>query len=172
MIRIWVLAIVVSVLVAAPCSGAVQKTPPLFDQLHQAILEQEPKWQIERKVNPNSRHMSIYLKAGKNRIALMVDILGSDKEAAERFENWDREISDTSLQTPIEANRVKNSLPLLGDENHLWASPSHKAATILFRKKNAFVMVIGSFENDVKSFALLVSDQLAATQQALAADSP
>jgi hypothetical protein len=67
------------------------------------------------------------------------------------------------LQTPMEANRVKSSLPSLGDENHLWASPSHTAATILFRKKNAFVMVIGSFEDAVKRFAQLVSDQLAAT---------
>lgn len=172
MIRIWVHAIVVSVVVAAPSSGAVQKTPPLFDQLHQLILEREPKWQIERKVNSNSKHTSIYLKSAKNRIALMVDILGSDKEAAQMFENWDREISDPSLQTPIEANRVKSSLPLLGDENRLWASPSHKAATILFRKKNAFVMVIGSYENDVKRFARLASDQLAATQQAPGADSP
>ena len=163
MIRIWVLTIVVSVLVSARFAGAVQKTPPLFDHLHQAILEQEPKWQIERKVNPESKYMSIRLKSGKNRIALMLDILGSDKEAAEMFKNWDREISHPTLQTPIEANRVKSSLPSLGDENHLWSSPSHKGATILFRKKNTFVMVFGSFENDVKRFALLVSNQLAAT---------
>src|SRR5258707_1218758 len=110
-IRIWVLAMVVSVLASAPYSWAAQKTSPLFYRLHQALQEQEPKWQIQRKANPNSKYMSIYLKSGKNRIALMVELLGSDKEAAEMFENWDREVSDPSLQTPIEANRVKSSLP-------------------------------------------------------------
>ena len=163
MIRILIPVILVSILLSALYSAAAQETQPLFEHLQQAILEREPKWQIERKVNSNSRHMSIYLKSGKKRIALMVDILRSDQQAADMFESWVREISDPSLQTPLEANRVKTSLPSLGDENHLWASPSHTAATILFRKKNAFVMVFGSVEDDVKRFALLVSDHLAAT---------
>jgi hypothetical protein len=162
MLRFSTLTIVMSLLLSASSSTAAQDIQPLFSHLQQAILEREPKWRIERKVASNSKHMSIYLKSGKNRIALMVKILRSDKEAADMFEGWARELSDPTLQTPMESKHVKISLPSLGDQNYLWTYKS-RAASILYRQKNAFVMVTGTSDLAVKRFAQLVSDQLAAT---------
>ena len=162
MLRFSILMIVMSVVLAASPSAASQDTRPLFSHLQQVILEREPNWTIQRKVSSNSTHISIYLKSGKNRIALMVEILPSDKEAAGMFESWNRELSDPSLQTPMESKHVKISLPAFGDQNYLWTSKS-RAASILFQQNNAFVMVTGTSDVAVRRFAQLVSDQLAAT---------
>ena len=156
----------VALLFGIAISGALlavaQDCRTLTAQLDRLRQEREPAWTVARKGVVDANYASVHLKAGKERIGIMIMILRSAEEATECFKSWNNEISDPELQTPIEANRLKGSIAELGDQNYLWSCPSHTAATILFRQRNAFVMVIGTSENAAQRFALLVAEQLAA----------
>ncbi len=144
---------------ASVCVSA-QDSQTLFSQIERASQEREPKWKIHRKI-VTPKYVSVWWKAGKPYVRASIQILSSEKAAADTFEGFDSEISE-GCEVSVTSGYSKTEIPNLGDKNYLW---SHRkgGASILFRKGNVFVLLIAPSVEAAKSFAQLVAEQLPAT---------
>ena len=134
----------------------------MFSDVERVFKEKERAWKVERTYptrtsDPVTR--GIVFRLGKNQASVEIAIWKREQDAAEVFAGDSLAFDNTAGK-----KKVKSTLPMFGDENHVWTNPHSTAwPMIKFRKRNVNVTVYAPSLVIGKRFARHVLDQLAAS---------
>jgi hypothetical protein len=139
-----------------------QEKPELFSKIEQVFKEKEPAWKIERVNTGESSdpaRQSIVFRSDEGQASVDVTIWKREKDAREVF-------AAESLAFDNRAGKrmVKDTLPKLGDENHVWTPRGSTAWPMLtLRKGKVNVTVFAPSVAVAKRFAQHVLEQIPAS---------
>ncbi len=155
-----------------PGGIGAQGKPELFSKVDRVFREKEPEWKVEELIPGDTSDpviQRIIFRSRRGRASVDISIWRWEKDARDVFtaesfaiDNGTAFVSE-SLGRKIEDNMIKNDLPELGDENHMWTYKSYpRWVTIQFRKGNVIVRIDSPSEGATKRFARHVFEQMAA----------
>jgi hypothetical protein len=138
---------------------APQEVDNLFSKVDHVFQQKEPAWKIER-VYPTSTsdpvtHGVVY-RSKMGQAAIDVSVWRREQDARDVFSGLVIAFDNTAGN-----QKLKRSLPNVGDENYMWTNPRNTAwPTIKFRKGRILVTVFAPNVTIAKRFADHVLKQI------------
>lgn len=144
-----------ALIVCCSFNALAQEKPKLFSNIERVFREREPAWKVER-IYPGNTTEGIVFRSGKNQATVEIAIWKSEHDAQDVFAG-----ESLAFDNAGGKKKVKNILPMLGDENHMWTNRGSTAwPVIMFRKKNVNVTVFAPSVTIGKRFAQYVLEQI------------
>jgi hypothetical protein len=139
-----------------------QEKPELFSKIERVFKEKEPAWKVERinaGESSDPARQSIVFRSEEGQASVDVTVWEREKDAREVF-------AAEALAYDNRAGKrmVKDTLPKLGDENHIWTHHGSTAWPMLtLRKGKVNVTVFAPSVAVAKRFAQHVLEQMPAS---------
>jgi hypothetical protein len=149
-------------IVACFSSGIIaQEKPELFSKIERVFKEKEPAWKVEKNYPSSTSDpikQDIVFRSGKDQASIQITIWKREQDAKDVFTSESNGFNNT-----MGRRMIKNNLPGLGDENHIWTNRGSEAWPMLnFRKGNIDVTVFAPSVTVAKRFAQHVLEQITA----------
>ena len=140
----------------------VQNTDNLFSRVDEVFEQQEPAWKIERQYPSNTSdpvsHNVVY-RSKMGQASIEISVWKKEQDARDVFVGQVIAFDNTAGK-----NKLKRSLPNVGDENFIWTNPSSTGwPTIMIRKARILVHVFAPNVSIAKRFAGHVLKQIDAS---------
>jgi hypothetical protein len=135
-----------------------QEKRELISRIERVFQEKEPTWKVDSSF-PDEQ--SIVFRSEEGQAAVEISIWKKEKDAKQEFTAHSLSLDNTWGKS---MGTVKNTLPNLGDENHIWTLPDSQAwPMIRFRKGKVNIQIFAPSVTIAKRFAQHVLEQLPTT---------
>jgi hypothetical protein len=145
-----------------PSSTIAQEKPELFSRIERAFHQKEPAWKVARILSGQQSDpikQSIVFRSQKRQASVDINIWKRTQDAQDVFGG-----QSLAFHNSFGKKKVKRSLPLVGDENHVWTNPGSSARPMMmFRKGNIIVSIFAPTLTIAKRFAQYVLNEIAAS---------
>jgi hypothetical protein len=136
-----------------------QENRELISRIERVFQEKEPAWKVDSSFAHDGQ--SIVFRSEEGQAAVEVSIWKREKDAKQDFAAHSLSLDNTWGKS---MGTVKNILPNLGDENHIWTLPDSEAwPMIRFRKGKVNIQIFAPSVTIAKRFAQHVLEQLPTT---------
>ena len=134
------------------------KENPLLVIIEDVFRRNAPGWKLKNAIYSDEAKVYSEWRSQSDEVVIQIVMMPSQEAAETNLRLFDSKVSVTGYEQSDE------SLPDLGDENHVWNRSDELRSTVIkFRMGSAIVQVSGSDRKASISFARALADSLRST---------